>query len=147
MNYTENYHLPQWVKEDRIMMEDFNQMCRDMEAGLDSNAQAAAKAQTTADTARTEAAELPYAVGRYVGNGTVQEIVVGFRPSFLTICGLVEGGGDTYGGAEACHISTIGQLAPTHLQFTDRGFIVDVNGPSLPRLNRPDHPYEYIAFR
>ena len=38
MNYTEKYHLPQWVKEDRIMMEDFNQMCRDMEAGLAEHA-------------------------------------------------------------------------------------------------------------
>lgn len=39
MNYTEKYHLPQWVKEDRIMMDDFNQMCADMEAGLSKNAQ------------------------------------------------------------------------------------------------------------
>ncbi len=36
MNYTEKYHLPQWEKTDRIMMEDFNQMCADMEAGLDA---------------------------------------------------------------------------------------------------------------
>lgn len=42
MNYTENYHLPQWVKDDRIMMEDFNQMCADLEAGMTENAQAAA---------------------------------------------------------------------------------------------------------
>ena len=24
MNYTTNYHLPQWVETDRIQMEDFN---------------------------------------------------------------------------------------------------------------------------
>ena len=24
MNYTENYHLPQWVETDRVQMEDFN---------------------------------------------------------------------------------------------------------------------------
>ena len=48
MNYTENYHLPQWVKSDRIMMEDFNQMCADIDGELSSlsdnlakNAQAA----------------------------------------------------------------------------------------------------------
>ena len=34
MNYTTNYHLPQWVESDRIMMEDFNQMCVDIENGL-----------------------------------------------------------------------------------------------------------------
>ena len=27
MDYTKNYHLPQWVKSDRIMMDDFNRMC------------------------------------------------------------------------------------------------------------------------
>ena len=34
MNYTENYHLPQWEETDRIMRTDFNQMCADMEAGI-----------------------------------------------------------------------------------------------------------------
>lgn len=34
MNYTINYHLPQWEESDRVLMTDFNQMCRDMEAGL-----------------------------------------------------------------------------------------------------------------
>ena len=34
MNYTTNYHLPQWVESDRIMMEDFNQMCTNIESGL-----------------------------------------------------------------------------------------------------------------
>ena len=34
MNYTENYHLPQWEKEDRIMMDDFNRMCADIESGM-----------------------------------------------------------------------------------------------------------------
>ena len=85
MKYTEKYHLPQWVKEDRIMMEDFNQMCSDIEAGLERNtaeavranaqtaaeaanalAQAAAKAaadaqmaQSTADKAVADAAKAP----------------------------------------------------------------------------------------
>lgn len=34
MEYTKNYHLPQWVKSDRIMMEDFNAMCGSIEGGL-----------------------------------------------------------------------------------------------------------------
>ena len=57
MNYTEKYHLPQWVKEDRIMMEDFNRMCSDMEAGLSKTAQdaAAATAQAAANAAAATA--------------------------------------------------------------------------------------------
>ena len=34
MNYTENFHLPQWDEHDRIMRSDFNQMCADIESGL-----------------------------------------------------------------------------------------------------------------
>ncbi len=36
MNYTTNYHLPQWVAEDRILMEDFNEAMESIEAGLDT---------------------------------------------------------------------------------------------------------------
>lgn len=49
MQYTENYHLPQWVKSDRIMMQDFNQMCADLEAGMTENAQTAAEVRQSSD--------------------------------------------------------------------------------------------------
>ncbi len=49
MNYTENYHLPQWAKSDRIMMEDFNQMCKDMEDGMTGNAQKAQNASQSSE--------------------------------------------------------------------------------------------------
>ena len=38
MNYTKNYRLPQWVKEDRIMMDDFNAMTSSIVACLTSTA-------------------------------------------------------------------------------------------------------------
>ena len=41
MNYTKNYRLPQWVKEDRIMMDDFNAMNSSIENGLTKTAAAA----------------------------------------------------------------------------------------------------------
>ena len=56
MNYTEKYHLPQWEKTDRILMDDFNQMCADLEAGLEKNARDAAAAMTAAVSAPTSAA-------------------------------------------------------------------------------------------
>lgn len=40
MEYTKNYHLPQWSEEDRIMMTDFNAMCAWIEAGLTENSEA-----------------------------------------------------------------------------------------------------------
>lgn len=48
MNYTKNYHLPQWDETDRIMRTDFNQMCADMEAGLAKTARDAAAASEKA---------------------------------------------------------------------------------------------------
>ena len=60
MNYTKNYHLPQWVKSDRLMMDDFNAAMADIESGLTQNAQtaAAANSKTAGDAASaTTAAE------------------------------------------------------------------------------------------
>ena len=51
MDYTTNYHLPQWVESDRIMMEDFNAMCAAIENGITAAKAAADAAQKSADTA------------------------------------------------------------------------------------------------
>ena len=66
MNYTEKHHLPQWAKEDRIMMKDFNDAMASIEDGLvrgpakvaeeaaranEKTAQAASAAQAAADRA------------------------------------------------------------------------------------------------
>ena len=54
MNYTENYHLPQWKKEDRIMMEDFNAAMANLEDGL-SRAVSGAAADTSSAAAKVAA--------------------------------------------------------------------------------------------
>ena len=55
MNYTKNYRLPQWVKEDRIMMDDFNAMNSSIENGLTKTAAAANAAKTDAAQAKQTA--------------------------------------------------------------------------------------------
>ena len=55
MNHTKNYGLPQWELNDLIRMEDFNAMNNSIEAGLDSNAAAAASAVNTANFAKSTA--------------------------------------------------------------------------------------------
>lgn len=169
MNYTEKYHLPQWVKEDRIMMEDFNQMCSDIEAGLERNAAEAVRAnaqtaadvqtaQSTADKAVADAAAAqrkadaayapskpPYAVGTYTGTAAVQTITVGFRPSFVHISSATSGA-DSYTMAS-------GNVPSTHLEFTASGFTVkpclraDSGTPDYPNLVESQRRYTYIAFR
>ena len=37
MNYTENYHLPQWDETDRILRKDFNSAMAQLEEGLTGN--------------------------------------------------------------------------------------------------------------
>lgn len=55
MNYTENYHLPQWVETDRVMMKDFNRMCADIEAGLTELRESTTAAGTAAERLRLAA--------------------------------------------------------------------------------------------
>lgn len=176
MDYTKNYHLPQWVKSDRIMMDDFNQMSRDLENGLNANAaatnalssrisaaqsaanaaqsaannakSAADAAQATANTARQEAAALPYVVGSYTGTGSAQSVRLGFRPSFLIISGSVPVSGDFKYGMDFLAV-TGGNSVSSKVQLTSTGFAV--NPPTaeygLPNLTMSKRVYDYIAFK
>lgn len=139
MNYTEKYHLPQWVKTDRIMMEDFNQMCTDIEAGLVSNREAA----------RQEAAKLPYVVGSYYGAGQTQSINLGFRPSFLIISGASSQTASSRDHIVANNAMTAGNRLRNCVTLTDTGFTVTLPTGDTPRPNlvNPDIVYDYIAFR
>ena len=154
MNYTKNYRLPQWVKEDRIMMDDFNAMNSSIENGLTRTDAKADSANTKSDTAvqiaNAAANAKPYAVGHYTATGEDQEISVGFRPSFLILSGM----GDTelpnsdsewtfYFGL------TAGNAVPRRVGFTDTGFVVYQQRADV---LRPDYSvrgkvYDYIAFK
>ena len=57
MNYTTNYHLPQWVESDRIMMEDFNDAMASIETGLSESAQASC---VTIDTSKMREGDIIY---------------------------------------------------------------------------------------
>ena len=174
MNYTKNHHLPQWEKTDRIMMEDFNQMCADMEAGLDKTAKdaaadtaaarsesaaAAARAQSTADTAvsKADAARavadaaycpsfMPYAIGTYRGTGTGETTIrLGFKPRFLITS---DQQASTEGGGGIIHnLMLVGaHTASTGIAFLSDGFKVFNVESHYPRLNNT-RTFAYVAFR
>lgn len=167
MNYTTNYHLPQWVESDRIMMEDFNQMCADMEAGLSSNAQATAAAQATAENAQSaaEAAQgsadavadaytpsnKPYVVGTYTGTGETMTITLGFRPSFLCISGMEDtAAGNSTDEWDRYFGLTAGNAIPNRLDLTSTGFVVypkNITHSYYPDFTDAGRTYDYIAFR
>ena len=162
MNYTKNYRLPQWVKEDRIMMDDFNAMNTSIENGLTRTAaqagaavSSAARAEQTAasavDTANAAAAARPYVVGSYTGDGETKTITLGFRPSFVIISGMVAtmelnntDDYDRYFGMSA------GNIMKRRLEFTDTGFTVfprDFDHSYYPSFNENGRRYDYIAFK
>lgn len=128
MNYTTNYHLPQWAKEDRIMMEDFNQMCADIDEGI-------AKAQ-----------EAKYVVGSYLATGSPQKIELGFKPSFVFVQ-FPFTTDNPYGNPYAMVVTSATRYRIT---LIDTGFQVHGSGMTVaayPEMNRSGWTYEYIAFR
>ena len=167
MNYTDKYHLPQWEETDRIMRADFNQMCADMEAGLEKNAQAAAgalsaanskptsaavnRAQSTADQALRAANAAyspdfkPFATGTYTGQGpdTDFDVPLGFRPSFVIITSQAI---SEYNETKSVYLSG-GNMASV-IRFTATGFQItpDRNRPRM-GLYTEGQPYWFIAFR
>lgn len=51
MNYTENYHLPQWEETDRIMRADFNEAMSNLDSGLTACQDTATQGSTQANVA------------------------------------------------------------------------------------------------
>ncbi|MCI9445756.1 MAG: hypothetical protein HFF69_13845 [Oscillospiraceae bacterium] len=167
MNYTQNHHLPQWIKSDPIRMEDFNDAMASIESGLNTAdtalskagaAQSAAdSAQSTASIAQSMAAvahnvalEKPYLTGRYTGNGGTKAVSTGFQPSFLIITGA-EAGTDLNSYLAAAYVGmTAGNTLATRCKLTSTGFVLqprsDANG-TYPDLNQNGRVYEYIAFK
>lgn len=160
MEYTKNYHLPQWVKSDRIMMEDFNGAMAGIEAGITGNAQAAARAQAAADnagiaannaqsTANTALANKPYVIGTYRGNLREVEVKLGFRPQAIVIARSYinyDEETDPLRSMGEC-ILFIDGINNTFVDFRDDGFYVGPYRQAYPSVNWNYTDFVYIAFR
>ncbi len=164
MDYTNNYHLPQWVKSDRIMMDDFNNAMSAIDSGIKSAQNAANSAKSAASAAQNAAnaakntaqnayspSQKPYAAGSYTGDSGTQTIHLGFRPSFVIVCGAETAGDVGYISRVTCYFGlTAGNILKSRISFTNDGFTVHPypnNGENLPALNYNGRTYDYIAFR
>lgn len=161
MNYTENYHLPQWEETDRIMRTDFNQMCADIDQGIREaqsaadtaqanagTAQAAAgNAQATADTALSKANKafcpdlMPYKVGSYVGTGKHQMVSTGFKPSFIIISG------QTLESESPEVLLATGRVDTPQIHFHIDYVDVYPAVGYFPQIDLNGRTYHFIAFR
>ena len=160
MNYTKNYHLPQWVETDRIQMEDFNDAMAAMDQGMAEAKVAAEAAQEAAGTAQA-AAEIaqssadavadaytpdnkPFVVGSYSANGSGVTVELGFKPSLVIISG------ERYStDTEDMMLYTVIATADSPgmvIEFTNTGFRTLGVGSYAPYLC-DKRAYRYIAFR
>ena len=159
MNYTTNYHLPQWAETDRIMMEDFNQMCSDIDQGIKTAQSTADTAESKADAAQTTANSVadaytpdnqPYVAGTYVGTGTDTTVTLGFRPKFVVISGMQPGTqSNSTSDWDRYFALCDGNVLSGRVMFTDTGFVArrEISGAFYPVLHIKDRTYCYIAFR
>ena len=158
MEYTTNYHLPQWVESDRIMMGDFNEAMSNLEGGITTAQEAADAAQSAADNAQNTADTIagnaysptnkPYVVGSYIGTGQQMTITLGFRPSFLIINGGVITSSLNSDELATWQIATNGNTLPECVTFTDTGFtLLKLADKQYPRLIIAERNYDYIAFK
>ena len=146
MNYTTNYHLPQWVETDRIQMEDFNQAMADIDQGIKDAQETANTAQGTA-TAAYCPTNKPYVVGTYTGTSSNMTITLGFKPSFL----IISGRQTSYptGASSMCtyELLTAGNVLTECVTLTDTGFVLYLLADNVyPKLVER-RTYDYIAFR
>ena len=157
MNYTTNYHLPQWVKSDRIMMDDFNQMNGSIEAGMTETAAEAAAAAATANAAQALAqqtagsayspANKPYVVGVYTGTGEVQEVILGFTPSVVMAFRMYDSNSEEGTLSQFCVSGR--NVSPGKMRIIENGFRLGVEDYKykFPAVNGKGFTYQYIAFK
>ena len=140
MQRTSNYQLPQWEKEDRILMEDFNDAMSRIDAAIQAARDAADAAQSTALSHKN------YVSGTYGGTGTQQKITLGFRPSAVLITKFFGTNGYEHGTDSPLFLDGKTYSAIT---FEDDGFSLerqDSDHQPYPNVNINVNSYSYIAF-
>lgn len=146
MNYTTNYHLPQWAETDRIQMEDFNQMCADIDQGIKDVQETANTAQGVASAAYCPTNK-PYVVGTYTGTSSNMTITLGFKPSFLIISGRETSYPTGAPSISSYEVFTAGNVLTECVTLTDTGFTLYALADNVyPKLVEY-RTYDYIAFR
>ena len=161
MQRTSNYQLPQWEKEDRILMEDFNGMTEKIDVNLAEAKSVADGAKTTAERAegKADAAQTtadaaycpdnkPYVTGTYSGTGKKQAIELGFKPAAVIVGEWISG--SPYMGTYNTSIffPSTSSSSSRHMSVTSTGFTVhDQSSGDNTCVNKSGSQYSYIALR
>ena len=113
--FTPNYGLHQWEPEDSFLRTDFNQDHVRIEAALDGKA--------------------VLLRGSFTGNGSTQEIILGFRPTM--VC---------FSMSPYLASATVDQNS-SDLRVTEQGFWVSNSSPGTLALNGNGTVYHYLILR
>ena len=161
MQRTSNYQFPQWEKEDRILMEDFNGAMANIENAIDgaksdaSSGIAEAKSQASTAQAAADAAKQTaltfkhFEVGQYTGTENVHDIILGYKPSAVTIWPCVYPEHPSYGAKEPMTFVPVDDgYTSRKVTFIDDGFRLEAEGSGDPvDVNHSRKKYFYIALR
>jgi len=152
MNYTSNHHLPQWIRSDRVRMDDFNAAMANIDAALTT-----AIAKADAAIAKADAAYSPenrsFVIGSYHGDGDESvQVKLGFKPSLVIISGIQECTSyeDTSDINRFFAITGDNKNVRNRVQITASGFTIypiGTGGAYNPNLNVIGRTYDYIAFK
>ena len=132
MNKTANYQLNQWVKSDRVLMDDFNADNAKLDAAIkavDTKADGKA-AQSALDAAKATIPKV--AAGVCTGNGEEsQKISLGFTPKAVFLCrqdGFFREPNAFFGGVAVTGagvlIGTVNGDVYRVVEITDGGFLI-----------------------
>ncbi len=162
MNKTTNYELPQWVKDDPILMATFNDAFSKVDAAVKSAADRAGAAQTGVDTLAQDVGSggqnCRAVTGSYTGTGTYGEankltIQTPFKPLMLFVTNPdtsanqhmvvwlrgMAAGDNGYNGRTV--VLEWGERAVSWYSTT-----TGVNGPAHLHLNASGETYQYTVF-
>ena len=127
MNYTTNYHLPQWVESDRILMEDFNQAMADIDEGLSE----------TYTTQRKPAELKQITVAASHAAGTVL-LTLDYMPTFAIL--------SNYYGTEVLNSGSVGKLYFSSLSTTANTIQFQLIGNQLKLHSRGDNTTSQVNY-
>ena len=85
-NASEHLGLHLWEPTDQVLRTEFNENWQKIDTAAAEAQSIAERAQTTADAAYSSGNK-PFVVGNYTGTGKDVTISLGFKPSFLIVCG------------------------------------------------------------
>ena len=85
-NASEHLGLHLWEPTDQVLRTEFNENWQKIDTAAAEAQGIAERAQTTADAAYSSGNK-PFVVGNYTGTGKDVTISLGFKPSFLIVCG------------------------------------------------------------